>query len=296
MDWLLPITDIRDLGISPDHRVNWSCLIEGWRWRLARKPRIPAYPRNIRHMQIEGARCRSTAKAWAFPMQSSWRPGRVQGGHACASESAVHVLIVTPALGAVNWAARNKTWIIEDDYDGECRYVSRPLPALKSLDRDGQVLYAGASSEVLFPSIRLAYLVVPATRVERFDQISQTLSGGSPGLPRPSSRHSSPKDISRAISDECGSSMPSVGKRQRPAWKACWGKRANRFTAGGMHLILRLRGKRSDRRLVPSIRSKDCTGKHWRIGQCGMMAPRACFWVSRILTLGMPPRNSEGGF
>ena len=54
-------------------------------------------------------------------------------------------------LALLDWAARNNAWIIEDDYDGEYRYVSRPLPALKSLDRDGRVLYAGTFSKVLFP-------------------------------------------------------------------------------------------------------------------------------------------------
>jgi aspartate/methionine/tyrosine aminotransferase len=59
---------------------------------------------------------------------------------------------------------------------------SRPLPALKSLDRDGRVLYAGTFSKVLLPSIRLAYLVVPETQVERFEQISEAFAGGSPEL------------------------------------------------------------------------------------------------------------------
>src|SRR4029079_2334322 len=78
--------------------------------------------------------------------------------------------------GLLDWAARNIACVIEDDYDGEYRYVSRPLPALKSLDRDGRVLYSGTFS------IRLAYLVVPETQVERFEQITQAFAGGSPAL------------------------------------------------------------------------------------------------------------------
>ncbi len=62
------------------------------------------------------------------------------------------------------------------------RYASRPLPARKSLDRDGRVLYAGTFSKVLFPSVRLAYLVVPESQVERFEQISRAFSGGPPNL------------------------------------------------------------------------------------------------------------------
>ena len=73
-------------------------------------------------------------------------------------------------LALLDWAARNGAWVIEDDYDGEYRYASRPLPALKSLDRDGRVIYSGTFSKVLFPSLRLAYLVVPATQVERFER------------------------------------------------------------------------------------------------------------------------------
>jgi GntR family transcriptional regulator/MocR family aminotransferase len=80
----------------------------------------------------------------------------------------------------LDWAERSQAWIVEDDYDGEYRYVSRPLPALKSLDTQGRVLYAGSFSKVLFPGMRLAYLVVPEAQVPRFDRISRLLSGGAP--------------------------------------------------------------------------------------------------------------------
>ena len=71
---------------------------------------------------------------------------------------------------------------MEDDYDGEYRYVSRPLPALKSLDRHGRVLYAGTFSKVMFPGIRLAYLVVPEAQVRRFEDVNRVLGNGIPGL------------------------------------------------------------------------------------------------------------------
>ena len=100
-----------------------------------------------------------------------------------AHQSPLCVSLTLPRRTALlDWATRNNAWIVEDDYDGEYRYVSRPLPALKSLDRDGRVLYAGTFSKVLFPSLRLAYLVVPPSQVERFEQISQVLAAGSPEL------------------------------------------------------------------------------------------------------------------
>lgn len=83
----------------------------------------------------------------------------------------------------LDWAARNGAWVVEDDYDGEYRYVSRPLPALASLDRNGRVLYAGTFSKVLFPGIRLAYLVVPQGQVAAFERVGRALfSAGSPSL------------------------------------------------------------------------------------------------------------------
>jgi len=57
--------------------------------------------------------------------------------------------------------------------------VNRPLPALKSLDRDGRVLYAGSFSKVLVPGIRLGYVVVPLSEVERFERIVNIFSAGS---------------------------------------------------------------------------------------------------------------------
>lgn len=72
-------------------------------------------------------------------------------------------------LALLEWATRSQAWIIEDDYDSEFRYHGRPLPALKSLDRDERVLYTGTFSKVLFPGLRLAYLVVPASQVARFN-------------------------------------------------------------------------------------------------------------------------------
>src|ERR1700727_1195979 len=93
-------------------------------------------------------------------------------------------LSLSRRLALLDWASQNNAWVIEDDYDGEYRYVSRPLPALKSLDRDGRVLYTGTFSKVFFANTRLAYLVVPETQVERFEQIVQPVWGGCREFPQ----------------------------------------------------------------------------------------------------------------
>src|SRR5471032_135152 len=63
-------------------------------------------------------------------------------------------------MALLDWAARQQAWIIEDDYDSEFRYHGQPLPSLKSLDTQGRVIYAGTFSKVMFPALRIGYVVV----------------------------------------------------------------------------------------------------------------------------------------
>jgi GntR family transcriptional regulator/MocR family aminotransferase len=66
----------------------------------------------------------------------------------------------------LDWARGAGAWILEDDYDSEYRLSGRPLEALQGLDRDGRVLYIGTFSKVLFPALRLGYLVAPTELIE----------------------------------------------------------------------------------------------------------------------------------
>lgn len=71
-------------------------------------------------------------------------------------------------LSLLEWARRSGTLIFEDDYDSEYRYSGRPIPALQGLDRSGVVIFAGSFTAVLFPALRLGYLVVPPDMVDIF--------------------------------------------------------------------------------------------------------------------------------
>jgi len=71
-------------------------------------------------------------------------------------------------LALLEWARRSGTLIFEDDYGSEYRYSGRPIPAMQGLDRSGVVIFAGSFSAVLFPALRLGYLVVPAEMVDVF--------------------------------------------------------------------------------------------------------------------------------
>jgi GntR family transcriptional regulator/MocR family aminotransferase len=71
-------------------------------------------------------------------------------------------------LQLLHWAQSSGAWIVEDDYDSEYRYGSRPIPALQGLDVNARVIYIGTFSNVMFPSMRIGYLVIPHDLVERF--------------------------------------------------------------------------------------------------------------------------------
>ncbi|WP_430390979.1 PLP-dependent aminotransferase family protein [Dyella sp. 20L07] len=68
----------------------------------------------------------------------------------------------------LDWAARHQAWIIEDDYDSEYRFGGRPLASLQGADAHARVIYVGTFSKVMFPALRLGYLVVPKDLVPDF--------------------------------------------------------------------------------------------------------------------------------
>jgi GntR family transcriptional regulator/MocR family aminotransferase len=66
------------------------------------------------------------------------------------------------------WAEKVGSWIIEDDYDSEYRYESTPISSLQGMDNNERVIYLGTFSKVLFPSLRIGYLVIPPDLVDSF--------------------------------------------------------------------------------------------------------------------------------
>lgn len=84
-------------------------------------------------------------------------------------------------LALLDWARRTDAWIIEDDYDSEYRYASRPLGALQGIDAS-RVIYIGTFSKVLFPSLRLGYVVVPHSLIDDFTRHRESIDLFSPVL------------------------------------------------------------------------------------------------------------------
>lgn len=87
-------------------------------------------------------------------------------------------------IALLEWAARNHSWIVEDDYDGEFRYEGQPLSSLYSLDSHARVFYLGTMNKCVFVSLRLAYLVVPEELSEPLANIRTQMDGFTPALPQ----------------------------------------------------------------------------------------------------------------
>jgi GntR family transcriptional regulator/MocR family aminotransferase len=85
-------------------------------------------------------------------------------------------------LELLRWASSARSYVLEDDYDSEFRYTTRPLSALQGLDGRGCVLFSGTFSKVMFPAMRLGYLVVPEGLVDGFIAARRLLDLGPPFL------------------------------------------------------------------------------------------------------------------
>ena len=77
----------------------------------------------------------------------------------------------TRRLLLLNWAQSTGAWIIEDDYDSEYRFDTRPIASLQGLDVNSRVIYVGTFSKMLFPSLRVGYIVVPRDLVTLFEAV-----------------------------------------------------------------------------------------------------------------------------
>ena len=85
-------------------------------------------------------------------------------------------------LALLEWAMRTDAWVVEDEYDSEYRYVSRPLGALQGMTPHGRVIYIGTFSKVMFPSLRVGYIVVPPSLWHQFMDARESFDLFSPTL------------------------------------------------------------------------------------------------------------------
>ena len=80
-----------------------------------------------------------------------------------------YVMPIGKRYELLDWATRNDSIIIEDDYDSELRYFGKPIPSLQGLDHNQRVVYLGSFSSTLFPSIKISYMILPHQMAAIFD-------------------------------------------------------------------------------------------------------------------------------
>src|SRR5262249_51914768 len=129
--------------------------------------KIRAVPLDEQGLEVGGARMRGCRLAYVTP------------GH----QFPLGIIMSLPRrLALLEWARTSNALIFEDDYDSEYRYEGRPVPALQGLDAEGLVLFAGSFSKVMFPSLRLGYLVIPPDLVSYFAAAKSVTSRHAPLL------------------------------------------------------------------------------------------------------------------
>jgi GntR family transcriptional regulator/MocR family aminotransferase len=145
----------------------------------------PGYVDAFRLFQVCGARLRPLAvDDSGFPVEQ------------IPDQSPARFAFVTPSnqfprggtmplarrLALLDWARHRQALVLEDDYDSELRYSGHPVAALQGLDDDGRVIFLGSFSKVLFPALRLGYVVLPEQLLTPFLETKQLIDRGSPTL------------------------------------------------------------------------------------------------------------------
>jgi GntR family transcriptional regulator/MocR family aminotransferase len=92
------------------------------------------------------------------------------------------VMPLARRLALLAWAQRSGAFVLEDDYDGEFRYTGRPLECLQALDEHGRVLYMGTASKLLFPALRIGWLVAPPALAPHFSDAAALADTGTATL------------------------------------------------------------------------------------------------------------------
>ena len=82
------------------------------------------------------------------------------------------IMPIARCYALLDWAQKNDSFIIEDDYNSELRYFGKASPSLQGMDNNHRVVYLGSFSSTLFPSVKISYMVLPDPMLEPFSQMT----------------------------------------------------------------------------------------------------------------------------
>lgn len=148
---------------------------------LVENPGFPGIDGALQALGAHAIACPVDSSGMRIPQKSSSRMAIVTPSR---NYPLGHTLSLERRLQLLAWAEQVNGWIIEDDYDSEFRYQGAPLTALQGLDNHQRVIYSGTFSRIMFPGIRLGYLIVPPPLVELFKQARRYLDGGTSVIPQ----------------------------------------------------------------------------------------------------------------
>ncbi|HBZ15969.1 PLP-dependent aminotransferase family protein [Pantoea sp. BRR-3P] len=143
----------------------------------------PGYPGARNAFLAAGARCRAMPldAEGAMPLSGSAKLVYLTPAHHYPTGTAMSL---ARRLHWLAWARQHDSWLIEDDYDSEFHYEDRPAPALQGVETDSRVICLGTFSKTLFPSLRLAWMVVPPQLVQALGRARSVMDGHSAMLPQ----------------------------------------------------------------------------------------------------------------
>ena len=181
------VGEARGIACDPDHVLVVSGIRQALdlTCRLLLDPGDAAWMENPGHPGLRAVLVANGLQVASVPVDgegidiAAGRRTAPRARLACVAPSHQYPLGVALSLQRrlmlLDWAREAEAWVLEDDYDSEYRYAGRPLAALKSLDADHRVIYVGTLSKLMFPSLRLAYLVAPPQLADAFRRLRAAL-------------------------------------------------------------------------------------------------------------------------
>lgn len=161
------------------------------------------------------------------------------------------VMPINRRIQILNWANEGSgRYIIEDDYDSEFKYSGKPIPAMQGLDSNGRVIYMGAFSKSLSPSLRISYMVLPEKLLREFKERMSFIICPVPMIEQ--------KVLCRFIQDGYFerhlNKMRNIYKKKREALTGAILQSGSSMEIvgadAGLHLILRVKNGMNERQLV----------------------------------------------
>jgi len=163
------------------------------------------------------------------------------------------ILPVAERLQLLDWARRHQVWLLEDDYDSEFHFYQKPIPALQGLVDKAPVIYVGSFSKVIFPALRLGYLVAPEPLMDVLIRAKGYMSGESPQL----LQYVTAEFIEQGLFARHLRRMRQLYQQKWEYCLDCWrrelsGRLEPVAESAGMHLVFR--GHCEDRRIQSELR------------------------------------------